>query len=73
MLDCAPVFTVPSMVLPFTRPLYSALPALNELAQIEWDDSQVFERNRPILIMLATALGLSSEQLDDLFITAAGL
>ena len=43
------------------------------LAQIEWDDSQVFERNRPILIMLATALGLSSEQLDDLFITAAGL
>lgn len=43
------------------------------MAQIEWDDSQAFERNRPLLIMLATALGLSSEQLDDLFITAKDL
>ena len=47
--------------------------ARRALAQIEWDDTQVFERNRPILIMLATALGLSSEQLDNLFITASGL
>lgn len=43
------------------------------LAQIEWDDSQVFERDRPLLITLATALGLTSEQLDALFITAATL
>lgn len=43
------------------------------LAQIEWDDSQAFERNRPILITLAGALGLTSGQLDELFITAAGL
>lgn len=43
------------------------------LIQIEWDDSQVFERNRPALIALGTALGLSDAQLDALFIEAAQL
>jgi hypothetical protein len=43
------------------------------MAQIEWDDSQVYERNRPILISLGTALGLSSGDLDQLFRTAAAL
>ena len=44
-----------------------------KLMQIEWDDSQVFERNRPSLVALGTAIGLSSSQIDDLFRTAATL
>jgi len=43
------------------------------LIQIEWDDSLNFERTRPSLIMLATGLGLSSADLDNLFILAGGL
>jgi hypothetical protein len=46
---------------------------LRQLAQIEWDDSQEFERHRPLLIQLAGALGLDGEALDGLFIQAAGL
>ena len=48
-------------------------PVERGLAQIEWEDSQVFERNRPVLLQLASALGLDDAQLDQLFITAAGL
>lgn len=43
------------------------------LVQIEWDDSQVFERSRPTLMALATALGMSAGDLDALFIAAAQL
>ena len=43
------------------------------LAQIEWEDSQTFERNRPLLIQLAAALGLNEQALDDLFIQASAL
>jgi hypothetical protein len=43
------------------------------LAQIEWEDSQVFERNRPLLISIGTAIGLDSDGLDALFVQAAGL
>lgn len=50
-----------------------ANPVQRQFVQIEWDDSQAFERNRPALIALATALGMTSEQLDALFITASGL
>ncbi len=48
-------------------------PTQRALMQIEWDDSQEFYRNRASLIQLATALGLTSAQIDQLFITAAGL
>ena len=41
--------------------------------QDEWDDSQTFERNRPSLIALATAIGLSSAEIDAHFLTAATL
>jgi hypothetical protein len=53
----------------------SAIPDTTQrrLAQIEWDDSQNFERQRPLLVSLATALGLTSAQLDQLFVTASGL
>ena len=41
------------------------------LIQIEWDDSQDFERDRPALIALGAALGLDSTKLDELFKKAA--
>jgi hypothetical protein len=44
-----------------------------KLMQIEWDDSQEFERTRPSLIAIGTAIGLTSEGLDALFITASTL
>lgn len=57
------------------QPAIDAIPDATQrgLAQIEWDDSQEFERHRPMLIGLATAIGLTSEQIDELFIAAAGL
>ena len=48
-------------------------PTQRGLAQIEWDDSQAFERNRPLLIQLATALGLDDGALDALFVQASKL
>lgn len=38
-----------------------------QIIQIEWEDSLTFDRNRPSLIMLATAIGLSSTDLDNMF------
>lgn len=57
------------------QPALDAIPDATQrtLMQIEWDDSQVFERHRPSLIGLATALGLDSAGLDALFIFAATL
>jgi hypothetical protein len=43
------------------------------LIQIEWDESLDFERTRPSLIAMATAIGLDSAGIDALFITAATL
>lgn len=43
------------------------------MAQIEWDDSQVFERHRPLLIEIGTAIGLDAAGLDKLFIEAGNL
>jgi hypothetical protein len=37
------------------------------MAQIEWEDSLTFERNRPMLIALAAAIGLDEDGLDALF------
>jgi hypothetical protein len=48
-------------------------PIQRGMVQIEWDDSQTFERNRPTLIALATAIGLDSAQIDNLFIEASKL
>ena len=57
------------------QPAIDAIPDATQRAmiQIEWDDSQVFERDRPALIALGSALGLSAAQLDALFIQAAQL
>lgn len=42
-------------------------------ARIEWDFSSEVFRDRDLVKMLGASLGLTSEQLDDLFITAATL
>ena len=57
------------------QPAIDAIPEATQrgLIQIEWYDSQVFERDRPALIALATALGLDSNDLDDMFRTASAL
>jgi len=61
--------------LALVQPAINAIPDAQQraLAQIEWDDSQEFERHRPLLIQLATALGLDDEALDNLFIQAGAL
>ena len=43
------------------------------LMQIEWDDSQEFQRNRPAVIAIGTAVGLDAAGIDALFIQAATL
>lgn len=47
--------------------------AEGEAARIEWEYSQEVWRNRPFVILLGEVLGLTSEQIDDLFIEAATL
>ena len=42
-------------------------------AKLYWTDSQNFLRNDEILLGMATALGLSDAQLDDLFVKASKL
>jgi hypothetical protein len=43
------------------------------LAQTEWEYSTVVERNRGLVLQLSASLGLTSEQLDQLFIAAAAI
>ena len=48
-------------------------PVQRAMVQAEWDKSQDFERSRPTLIALATAIGLDAAALDALFIRAEEL
>ena len=43
------------------------------MAQIEWEDSLEFDRNRPLLILLGHAIGLDDAGIDALFIAAGAL
>ncbi|MCE2830540.1 MAG: hypothetical protein LW709_02680 [Oxalobacteraceae bacterium] len=47
--------------------------AQGEAVRIEWEFSSTVERNRPLVQALAASLGLTSQQLDDLFTLAATL
>jgi hypothetical protein len=52
----------------------AALPgAAGEAARIEWEYAATVDRDSPLISGLADALGLSAEQLDQLFIAAAGI
>lgn len=60
--------------------LTNVQPAINSLpepdrtkAQIEWEYSNALQRSNPFVAVLGTALGLSSQDLDDLFIQASTL
>ena len=60
--------------------LANVQPAINSLpepdktkAQIEWEYSNALQRGNPFVAVLGAALGLSSQDLDDLFIQAAAL
>ena len=57
------------------QPAINAIPdpQQRQLAQIEWDDSQDFERDRPLLIELGHAIGLDDAGIDELFIQAGAL
>ncbi len=48
-------------------------PSQKAMIQIEWDDSQEFQRTRQSVIAIGTAIGLDSTQLDELFVLAATL
>lgn len=48
-------------------------PIQRAMVQAEWDKSQDFERNRPTLVALATAIGIDAAGLDALFIAAEDL
>jgi hypothetical protein len=47
--------------------------AQGEAVRIEWEFSSTVERNRPLVQALAASLGLTPQQLDDLFTLAATL
>ena len=57
------------------EPAIDAIPDPTQRAMVrsEWRRSQVFERNRPSLIALGSALGLNAAALDALFVKAATL
>lgn len=48
-------------------------PVQRGLAQIEWDDSQAYDRDRPLVIAIGAAIGLDSAALDAIFIQAGAL
>ncbi len=61
--------------LQLVQPAINAIPdpVQRAMVQAEWDKSQDFERNRPTLIALATAIGIDAAGLDALFIHAEDL
>lgn len=48
-------------------------PLQRALTQNAWDRAATFERQNPVLLSLASALGMSDAQLDALFVQAATL
>lgn len=50
-----------------------AAPETDALWRLAWADAIEFRRDSPTLVAMAAALNLTDEQLDQLFITAAGL
>ena len=50
-----------------------AAPEAPMLAKLAWQDALSFKRNSPTILALSTTLGLTDEQLDALFTTAAGI
>ena len=52
----------------------AAMPGMaGDAARIEWEFSSTVERHRPLVEALGVSLGMTADQLDDLFRTAATL
>lgn len=66
------VFALMLQELGITYTQLKALIATNEQAQLEWDLCVELERQNPLLDVMALQLGITSEQLDGLFMYANG-
>lgn len=49
---------------------YMAQPETPQLVKLAWEDAQEFSRTSPTVLGMQTVLGISDDQLDDLFIQA---
>ena len=66
------VFALMLQELGITYTMLKQLIATNEQAQLEWDLCVELERGNPLLDVMAMQLGITSEQLDGLFMYANG-
>lgn len=66
------VFALMLQELGITYTMLKQLIATNEQAQLEWDLCIELERGNPLLDIMAMQLGITSEQLDGLFMYANG-
>jgi hypothetical protein len=66
------VFALMLQELGITYTMLKQLIATNEQAQLEWDLCVELERQNPLLDVMALQLGITSEQLDGLFMYANG-
>ena len=66
------VFALMLQELGITYTMLKELIATNEQAQLEWDLCVELERQNPLLDVMAMQLGITSEQLDGLFMYANG-
>jgi hypothetical protein len=48
-------------------------PGTDPLAKLAWSDAQEFHRDSPTVLSMASALGMTDADLDNLFATAAGI
>lgn len=51
----------------------AAVSQANGEMAIAWEYATTIERNSPFIVQLGTAIGLTSQQIDDLFVTAASV
>lgn len=73
MLTCTKrVFALMLQELGISYTMLKQLIATNEQAQLEWDLCVELERKNPLLDVMALQLGITSEQLDGLFMYANG-
>ena len=66
------VFALMLQELGITYTMLKQLIATNEQAQLEWDLCVELQRSNPLLDVMALQLGITSEQLDGLFMYANG-
>ena len=62
-------------LLDLVQPAIDAIadPLERQMAQIDWDDSQEFERTWPLLLSIGQTLGLTEQDKDELFIQAGAM